>query len=666
MKIDKRECREYAISACKLSPANGILHAKQISYIVTTTVKNTDHHRTLILYIYPREQAVRGDCKPLWVMFHTKDDFMTLERKEDGSTTWRTASFDRLYGNTYNFSSQCAFYSAQDEQRVQRYFKAGTDGFRALTSAQDAILERRRHGRQIEKEKAVIARMAGVKSLPRSLKGWIRRSVMPSYFFYDYGRGRDIPGVCSACGKEIKLSGVKQGVKLICPHCKKEIICKPRSRRGSNMYDRKTCQVIQRISDNELVIRIVKVYYSYQDDIPKVEIYENARQFIYKNPNGRICAEAYYYSYNNGFLMTHWKKGERPKYSQWQYSFKADTCGHVFTKNLHEELAETPWQYCPVSEFYNHCHEPMESLPFLAAYLNYPRLEHLVKTGFYSLVSDIVYRYSSGCIDETQNRTHRILGVAAEDVDFLCGLDVDMATLKTFQQYSGIKHKDRQQLLVWQLANNVKHNILPVLKYITVHKLIRYTEKQLLPMRSRKGQYGCIHYQKMQDIVTDYRDYLEMCDGLDYDLKNTFVLYPKNLRESHDRVQKRFKIKESTQLMQDFKAAVQDVKERMAFEAGGMKIVVPVTPRELEAEGNALHHCVGRGSYADRVAKKECMILFVRKCNEIDKPYYTVEIRGQEVIQMRGIGNCAATPEVQSFIDAFQRQVLQGVADNAA
>ena len=662
MKLDKRKCRAYAVPDRKFSPANGILHAKQINYFITTAVKIIARHRTLVLYIYPREQAVRGDCKPLWVMFHTKDNFLTLARKEDGSTTWRTASFDRLYGNTYNFSSQCAFYSNLDEKRVQHYFKADTDGFRALTSAQDAILERRRHGRQIEKEKAVIARMAGVKSLPRSLKGWIRRSVMPSYFFYDYGRGRDIPGVCSACGKEIKLSGVKQGVKLICPYCKKEIICKPRSRRGSNMYDCKTCQVIQRISGNELVIRIVKVYYSYQDDIPKVEIYENARQFIYKNPNGRICAEAYYYSYNNGFLMTHWKKGERPKYSQWQYSFEADTCGHVFTKNLHEELAGTPWQYCPVSEFYNHCHEPMESLPFLAAYLNYPRLEHLVKTGFYSLVSDIVYQYSSECIDETQNRTHRILGVAAEDVDFLRGLDVDMTTLKTFQQYSDIK--DRKQLLTWQLANDVTHDILPILKYITVHKLIRYTQRQFLPQRSRKDQHGCLRYRKMQDMVSEYRDYLEMCAGLDYDMKNSFVLYPKNLRESHDRVQKRFKIKESEQLLQNFKIAVQDARKRMAFESDGMKIVVPATPRELEAEGNALHHCVG--TYADRVAKKECMILFLRQCTDETKPFYTIEIRGQEIIQVRGTGNCAATPEVQSFIDAFRRQVLQGSADNAA
>ena len=69
MKINKRKCRAYAVPDRKLSSANGILHAKQINYIVTAAVKTIAHHRTLVLYIYPREQAVRGDYKPLWYEF---------------------------------------------------------------------------------------------------------------------------------------------------------------------------------------------------------------------------------------------------------------------------------------------------------------------------------------------------------------------------------------------------------------------------------------------------------------------------------------------------------------------------------------------------------------------------------------------------------------------
>ena len=663
MKLDKRKCREYAVPDRKLSPANGILHAKQVAYIVTTAVKTINHHRTLVLYVYPRKQASEVDCKPLWTMFQTKEDFLTLARKEDGSTTWRTASFDRLERNTYNFSSQCAFYSNLDEKRVQHYFKADTDtdGFQAFISAQDAILEHRRQKRQLTKEKAIVARMVGIQTLPRGLKSWIK-SLMPAYFFYDYKRGdKNTSGICSACGHEITLSDIKQGGKAICPHCKHELIAKPRSRRGAYMYDRETFEVIQNMGDGRLIVRIIKAYYSYTADVPKIEIYENARQFIWQNADGDICTEHYYYSRNSG-ILTNWKTGIRPMYMMYQYHFDGDTCGHLYIKNLSEAFFGTPWQYCTIADFYQHFRERMQALPYLTAHLEYPRLEHLSKTGFYSIVSDLAYHSDSQNLDETQNRTHKILGVAAEDVPFLRDMDADLSILKTFREYVGIK--DRQRLLVWQMEHDVKYNILPILKYITVHKLIRYTERQFRCLCQRKDKYGKIRYQKMQDILTEYKDYLETCHDLNYDLKNSFVLYPQDLEKSHDRVQKRFKIKENEQLLQDFKNAVQDVGRRMAFEAGGMKIVVPATPGDLITEGNALHHCVSK--YANSVAKKECMILFVRKCCEIDKPYYTVEIRGKEVIQVRGVGNCAATSEVQGFIDAFKQQVLQGSVNNAA
>lgn len=662
MKLNKRTCRAFADPDLKFPSGSGLLYAKQIDHIVRTAIKVINHHKMLVIYVYPRKLLVKGNCQPCYTVFQIRDDFITLSRKEDGSTTWRKAAFENLDSN-YRFSKSCAFYSVQDEKRVLRYFKAdaATDGFQVLSAAQEAVLAHRRQNRQLAKEKAIIDHMAGLPALPRGLKSWIK-SIMPAYFFYDYDRSKDTSGICSACGHEITLSGVKQGGKAICPHCKHELTAKPRSRRGYNMFDRETFEMIQNVGEGRLVIRVIKAYYSYTADTPKIEIYENARQFIWRDASGNICTEHYYYSHNSG-ILTNWKSGKRLEYIMGQYHFDGDTCGHLYTRNLPEALSGTPWQYCTIADFYHHFHERMQALPYLRAHLEHPRLEHLSKTGFYSIVSDLAYHSDGQNLDETQNRTHKILGIDAEDVPFLRDMDADLSILKTFREYTGIK--DRQRLLVWQLEHDVKHNILPILKYITVHKLIRYTERQFRCLCQRKDKYGKIRYQKMQDILTEYKDYLETCHDLNYDMKNSFVLYPKDLQQSHDRVQKRFKIKENEQLLKNFKNAVQDARKHMAFEAGGMKIVVPTTPGELATEGNALHHCVGR--YAGSVAKKECMILFVRKCCEIDKPYYTVEIRGQEVIQVRGVWNSLPTEEVQRFIDKFKQQVLlQCSVGNAA
>lgn len=662
MKLSKRECRKYANPELKMNAESGLLHAEQINYVVRTAVKIIDHHKTLILYVYSREQAAHGNASPCMAVFHCQDDFITLSMNENGGTKWRTASFDNL-GNSWRFTKECAFYSAKDEERVRNYFKGSTDsGFMPLARAQYKIQEKRSLERQRIKESRIVNRMSCIKSLPRGLKGWIQKSVMPSYFFYDYKKGgNDISGVCSSCGREIRFSGVKQGVKKVCPHCRKELICKPRSRRGSYMYDRKTCQVIQRTGDNELVIRIIKVYYSYQGDIPDVSIYENARQFIFKKPDGKICTEAYYYSYNNGFLLTQWKKGERPKFSQWQYSFEADTCGHVYTGNLPSALSGTPWQYCPIKEFYNYWHEPMESLLFLVSYLNHPRLEHLVKTGFYSLASDITYRYTSGCLDESRNRTHQILGVAAEDVPFLRDIDVNIATLQIFQKYNGLK--DRQELLLWQIENQVEHNVLPILQHMTVHKAIKYLDNQYSFLCLRKSKYGTQRYKDMQTLVTEYRDYLDICKKLGYDMNNSFVKYPADFQKAHDKAAKRMKHKTDAKMKRNFKAIYKSIAGQFDFETDGMKIVYPATPDDVVKEGHALHHCVG--SYVDRVVNNECVILFLRLCSDPSRSFYTIEIRGNKLVQVRGTGNCSATPEVDNFIRIWEQRVLSRI-DTAA
>lgn len=653
--LNKRKCREFTDPDLKMASGNGLLHADQVDYIIRTAIKIISHHKTLILYIYPRLQAVKGDFRPLWTVFQDKTDYATLERREDGSFRWRAAAFKNL-DNGWDFTRKCAFYSAKDEGRVTSYLKSDSgSGIKALTSFQSGIQEQRRRKRQQNREKEIVSRMECIPALPRNLKNWIHKSVMPAYFFYDYKPGgRDVPGTCTSCGHEVRLSGVKQGNKGICPHCKRELIMKPRSRRGSNMADRDTCQVIQNVGNGELVIRIIKIWYTYADDMPKIQIYENARQFIYLDANEKAHYEDYYYSYNSG-IRTDWKKGERPAlFSKWQYSFEADTRAHLYSGDLPNELKGTVWQHCPISEFYNHCRRPMQSLPFLFAHLNHPRMEHLVKTGFYHIASDLAYRHHPDCLDETQNRTHRILKVSAEDVQFLKELDVDIPTLKIFQEYAGLK--DRQRLLCWQLEQEVERDILPILSYMTVHKFIRYIENQYGFLRLRKTPYGPLRYQGMQALVLEYRDYLDMCHKMGYDMKNSFVLYPKDLQKSHDRTARRMKHKEDAKIKRDFIAVYRRLSGQLDFEKNGFKIVYPATPDDVIKEGHALHHCVG--GYTERVAKGECVILFLRRCSDDSKPFYTVEVRNQKVVQVRGMKNCGMTPEIKSFIADWERRVL--------
>lgn len=659
-KIDKKQCRKFADPGWKIPSNHGLLYADSVKYIIRTAIKIIGHKRLLVLYVYSRKRAAKGDFRPLWTVFQGKDDYITLEMQEDGRTRWRTAGLERLEWDYY-FTEKCVFYSLKDNERIKSFFHASRDGLLLLLSVQWNLQEQRRRKMQRKREKAIIGRMKLVPALPRNLVVWARQNVMPAYFFYDHKeRKKPTKGYCSSCRQEILLEDVKHNKKGICPKCKREIIMKSRGRRG-RIYDRGTAQVIQK-AGNEIVIRIMKFYFWYCDgtDVPKECAYENARIFLYLDENGECICKSYYYSYNPGHL-TSWRSGNRPVFSRWQYNFEADNCGHLYCKNLSKELKGTPWQYCPVEIFYGHFREPMDAAPFFTAYLKNPRLEHLIKVGFYSLAADLIYRGRYNIeLDQSQNRTHRILKVALEDVSYLRQIDVSMSALQKFQKYCQKNLKDRQRLFDWQLEHKVEYDVQNIVEYVTPHKMMRYLDGQYAFLRLRRTQYGSLRYSTMRELVREYRDYLEMCVKQKYDMKNSFVLYPKDLQKSHDKVAHRIKVNANAKMRRDFKAVYKSIMQQLDFEMYGMKIVYPATPRDIEKEGNALHHCVG--GYVDRVARQECIILFLRKCDDLARSFYTIEVQNCKVIQVRGMRNEIATPEVKKFMEQWERRVLQSPA----
>ena len=88
----------------------------------------------------------------------------------------------------------------------------------------------------------------------------------------------------------------------------------------------------------------------------------------------------------------------------------------------------------------------------------------------------------------------------------------------------------------------------------------------------------------------------------------------------------------------------------------GLFIRLPNRLEELKVEGETLHHCVG--TYMEKVRRGETMIFFIRKKEEPDKPYYTLEWRGK-VIQCRGSHNCDMTSEVKAFVQIFQEKMTE-------
>ena len=177
----------------------------------------------------------------------------------------------------------------------------------------------------------------------------------------------------------------------------------------------------------------------------------------------------------------------------------------------------------------------------------------------------------------------------------------------------------------------------------------------------------------MRNLARDWVEYLGWCRELNHDLDDMFIYLPKDFKKVHDRTAKEYralqdrkaaaerrrKERQAKKRMEQTKAALAEIlhanegnTDAFSLRGKGLVLVVPETADDIRAEGTALHHCVG--TYVDRVARGDTQIFFIRKQEEPETPYYTMEWKDDRVQQCRGSHNCAMTPEVKAFTEAFE------------
>ena len=665
-KIDKRACRKLAMPELEFNLNEGVLHVESCPYIIRTAVHNISGQRILVLYIYQRENILAGSIKPRWVVFQGRYDFATLSLRENASATWQCSPFDSL-NQVCRFDTKCAFYRQQDEARAAHFCKCEHSAISALICLQWSISRRKALERKWKKQRAIIERMKYVPVLPRDLKGFIHREVMPQYIFYDYQRKAPGQAYCTACRHEVRIAAAKHNTSGLCPRCKKEITFKCRGRRG-RIFDRATVQVLQKAEGNGLVLRIIKVYRSFADsDIPNhFEIWENARQFITLSSSGQCSVDAYYYHYKAGYDLTPWCNGYRPVFDRWKYNFTADMSGVLYQRNLSDTLKDTPWAYSQLEAF-SGIASFSGVATFLSAYIKRPKIEHLIKMKLYRLVSGIIYggySYSAlQAINFNGENMRAILGIDRPYFPLLRELNPSIDQLHLIRQLLQADHKPSTEQIKWFIASKISNAdaAKELLAHMSVHKLQRYVEQQFAP--EDEAALKRVDYYKMNTLITDYHDYLCMCKELQYDVKNSFILFPRELKAAHDSVAKTLKDKRTAEHEKAIAGSFDEWQKRYQYQSKELMMIPPHSAKEIVDEGAALHHCVRL--YVKNVAEKKSVILFVRSVDEPDKSLCTVEVKDGQVTQARGFDNEEPPAQITAFIEQWKQRVLYA-SDKAA
>lgn len=189
----------------------------------------------------------------------------------------------------------------------------------------------------------------------------------------------------------------------------------------------------------------------------------------------------------------------------------------------------------------------------------------------------------------------------------------------------------------------------------------REMERERFDREEQERRKGVTYYSRTfrSHAEETYRDYLADCVALGLDLDDRAVLLPKDLDAAHRRTIQMVKHKANEAKRPAFHKQAEKL-QKWRYEASGLLIRPADDADELIAEGAALHHCVG--GYADSMADGKTAIFFIRRLDEPDRPYYTLELVNRKVVQCRTRHNESyeQNPTVLDFVNEWLREIVSG------
>lgn len=671
-KIDKRACAKHVDPKHSFNSNNGIFRVPEIAYVVKTCIRNIGRRRMLVLYLYSTADVIRGVIKPVYVVFQAADDFITYDCSPERKEKWRESTLAKIL-DLVRSKQLIAFYTYADEKRVLSFCKASAEkcdertGINALLQQQAKI--KRHHAKKARdaRERKLAASMRRVKPAGKMFQSWANHQVFPKYIVYDYRKGAAaVTGRCSSCGEIVSVQRAKHNQPYICPNCNCEVTLKS-SGRSRSIWDRITATKIDRLADDEIIVRVFKLQQVLANGQITRCCYESTRIFVTWDGQGISSVKRYWNSLDRNEAMP-WRSGVRPQFSCFQKSYNADPDSYLYTKNLPKVLLGTPWQYSQIDTFFENVRTQLDVQTYLDRYLQYPCIEYLVKLRLYQLARYAVYQYGCEWHDPEQklgiqlsgHSFPEILGVERTDLSLMQELDISHDQLVLLKAMRRVGIAPSKEFLQWSRQYGISQVALFTvpLRYMSQHKLARYVTEQYEPNKLRPGGFYCGRgYYHARDVLSDYRDYLMMCEGLQCDMTNTFVLFPKDLKAAHKQVENLSTTEKAKLYDYHIASKYEMLSQNYSFSKKGMMIIAPKTATEIVREGQKLHHCVG--TYVERMAKDECQIMFLREKSAPDTPFFTIELCNGRIQQVRGSNNDPPPPEVEKFVRLWRKSVLE-------
>ena len=633
----------------------------------------------LILNIFQDRKLLARYC-----MDSRSYEYAALDMAAGG---WNGRKFESIFDerkSVYYYSgyldeSEVVFDRQEDKELISTMLKKESwrnDVIRLINSRESEYSSDARERKENRRRDRVGAVMAKMPEIPRGIEDWIARQAAgdQSYFFFDKEKAA---WSCTACGKwipekKLKRSDggrVRHGDNAVCPGCGKT--CQAVRRTDRKKILTHFC-LIQPMDEEMGVARHFDVGISWDAGGRHVRLSEAMRITLFRPKCRRyekLRCDIYYSQTDRSWDF------ENPHYTEGNFDNRGNSmnrstsAGYLYDGGIREALKNTSY------EQWTRVFEQMAAAGVCAQYnrlmasrdeLLPGLIEMLFKGRFYRLLreeSEKIY-YWNGEYDGTmqlENRIEKAFGIQnRQKINRIRELDGGSLMVKWMRWSEQENSRLSDRVILWLDENKLEpKKMKALLRQMSPEKAMNYIERQR--RESYKGKSA-------KEVVSQYEDYISMCERLKKDTADEMIYRPRELRRRHDEAVREIEKREAEITADEYAArfpgveeVMQEIREKYEYASDKYIVTVPRRCVDIVLEGRALHHCAGSSDrYFDRIKQHETYICFLRRVEEPDKPYYTIEVEpGGTIRQHRGyLDEEPEIEEIRPFLREWQ-QVLK-------
>ena len=328
--------------------------------------------------------------------------------------------------------------------------------------------------------------------------------------------------------------------------------------------------------------------------------------------------------------------------------------GHIYKKSLHG-IKNNQLKRSGFHELVRKS-ETVEPVTYFHRLKQYPYLEQLIKAGLNELAKEIIGNSTSIFYKEADSLGHA-LGIDKFRLNRLRNNHGGKVFLQWLIHEKGFEKVIKDNMIAWFSKWQIcPEDLLFVLDRMSPEQIKNYLEKQ-----AKESE------KKPKELIGTWKDYLDMASKLGMDVKDPIIYHARKLEKRHNElvqlmIEKKMDIK-AEEIAEKF-PGIENVCENLRkyeYSDHTFQIVAPRNIKDILEEGEELQHCIiGKDTYFARMVKQESYLLFLRKKNAPQKPYYTLEVEPDGTVRQKRTYFNRQNPDIkqaENFLLRWQKQL---------